>query len=72
MRGFLFLKDKEADIMLKEMSKMFVDMVSKWLETTKDFDTRRIEEQITGVISKYLLRGSNRNPVVKPNIIVID
>ena len=51
---------------------MFVDMVSKWLETTKDFDTRRIEEQIIGVISKYLLRGSNRNPVVKPNIIVID
>lgn len=72
MRGFLFLKDKEADIMLKEMSKMFVDMVTRWLETTKDFDTKRIEEQITSVISKYLLRGSNRNPVVKPNIIVID
>ena len=58
--------------MLKEMSKMFVDMVTRWLETTKDFDIKRIEEQITSVISKYLLRGSNRNPVVKPNIIVID
>lgn len=72
MRGFLFLKDKEADIMLKEMSKMFVDMVTKWVETTKDFDTKKIEEQITITIAKYLLRGSNRNPVVKPNIIVID
>ena len=72
MRGFLFLKDKEADVMLKEMTKMFIDMVEKWLETTKDFDTKKIEEQITGIIAKYLLRGSNRNPVVKPNILVID
>ena len=58
--------------MLKEMTKMFIDMVEKWLETTKDFDTKKIEEQITGIIAKYLLRGSNRNPVVKPNILVID
>ncbi len=72
MRGFLFLKDKEADIMLKEMTNIFITMVEKWLETTKDFDTKKIEEQITTTIAKYLLRGSNRNPVVKPNIIVIE
>ncbi len=72
MRGFLFLKDKEADNMLKDMSKMFMDMVNKWLETTKDFDTKKIEDQIVNTIARYLLRGSNRNPVVKVNILKID
>ena len=72
MRGFLFLKDKEADVMLKEMTKMFMDMVNKWLETTKDFDIKKIQDQITAVISRYLLKSSNRNPVVKPVIISID
>ena len=72
MRGFLFLKDKEADIMLKEMTKMFLDAVNKWLKETKTFDNKKLEDQITATISKYLLRNSNRNPVVKPNVMIID
>ena len=72
MRGFLFLKDKEADIMLKEMTKMFLDAVNKWLKETKTFDNKKLEDQITVTISKYLLRNSNRNPVVKPNVMIID
>lgn len=72
MRGFLFLKDKEADIMLKEMTKMFIDTVNKWLKETKTFENKKIEEQIALTIGKYLLRNSNRNPVVKPNVMVID
>ena len=72
MRGFLFLKDKEADIMLKEMTRMFIDLVEKWLKETKTFDNKKIEDQIAQTISKFLLRNSNRNPVVKPNVMVID
>ncbi len=72
MRGFLFLKDKEADIMLKEMTRMFLDLVNKWLKETKTFDTKKIEDQISITITKFLLRNSNRNPVVKPNVMVID
>lgn len=72
MRGFLFLKDKEADLMLKEMTKMFLDAVNKRLKETTDFNNKKIEDQISNQINKYLLRSSNRNPVVKPNIMVIE
>ncbi len=72
MRGFLFLKDKEADVMLKEITRIFMDLVNKWVKETKTFELKRLEEQITQTIGRYLLRNSNRNPVVKPTIIVLD
>ena len=31
MRGFLFLKDKEADVLIKEITKIFIDGVNNWL-----------------------------------------
>lgn len=72
MRGFLFLKDKDADLILKEVSKMFVEGVSKWLEDTKTFDVLQIEKRLNDLISKYLLKQNNRNPVIKSNVIVVD
>ena len=72
MRGFLFLKDKEADVIQKEMTKMFIDSTEKWAKETTNFDNIKIEEQISSLIAKYLLRINNRNPVVKVYIIVID
>ena len=72
MRGFLFLKDKEADVIQKEMTKMFIDATEKWAKETTNFDNIKIEEQISSLIAKYLLRINNRNPVVKVYIIVID
>lgn len=72
MRGFLFLKDKEADIMLKEMTKIFLDETEKFLIETKDFDPKSTEETINKKISSLLLRGNNRNPVVRSNIVVTE
>jgi len=72
VRGFLFLKDKEADIMVKEITKIFSENVNKWLMETSDFNTKKVEQQIVYLIEKYLLKANNRNPVVRPNILVID
>lgn len=72
MRGFLFLKDKEADILLKEMSNMFVDAVNNWAKETATFATTKIIEEITTDIGRFLLRNSNRKPLVVPNIILVD
>ncbi|MBP5694132.1 MAG: ribonuclease J, partial [Bacilli bacterium] len=44
MRGFLFLKDKEADILLKEMSNMFVEAVNSWAKDTVTFATTQLTE----------------------------
>ena len=72
LRGFLFLKDKEADGILKEMTRTFTENVTKWVMETEDFNTTKIEDSIAQQIGRYLLRMSNRNPVVKPYIVVID
>ncbi|MBP5694806.1 MAG: hypothetical protein J6X03_05170, partial [Bacilli bacterium] len=72
MRGFLFLKDKEADILLKEMSNMFVEAVNSWAKDTVTFATTQLTEDITTDIGRFLLRNSNRKPLVVPNIIVVD
>lgn len=72
MRGFLFLKDKEADLLLKEITKIFIDDVNAWLETTKNFDNKSVENAITYKISKMIQKLNNRNPVIKPNVIVVE
>lgn len=72
MRGFLFLKDKEADAVLKEATKILLDDVSSWALSSKDFNTNTIQNQINGKIARLLLKENNRNPVVRTNIIVIE
>ena len=70
MRGFLFLKDKDADAILKEITRVFVENTNLWLSTTEDFDSKVIEHKINELIKKYLLKQNGRNPVVKANILV--
>lgn len=72
MRGFLFLKDKDADAMLREITKIFMEDASNWIATTKNFDSKGIEGIITQKISKLLIKANNRKPVIKPNIVVVD
>lgn len=72
MRGFLFLKDKEADILLKEITKIFVEEVENWIKTTKNYDAQHVEQLIANKLSRLLLRNNNRNPVIKPNVIIVD
>ena len=72
MRGFLFLKDKDADVILKEVTKLFVEATNKYLLENKPFVVESVQNKINDIISKYLLKQSNRNPVIKSNIIVID
>lgn len=71
MRGFLFLKDKDAEIMLKEIEELFINIVSKWIKDFKDKPIIDLEEKIESAIFKLLLKNNNRNPVVKPNIIIV-
>ena len=72
MRGFLFLKDKEADLMNKEITKIFVDESTIWALETKDFDSSKVESQINKKILNFLLKTYNRNPVIRANIIVTE
>lgn len=71
MRGFLFLKDKDADQMLKEITQIFIESVEDWLRKTTDFDVNNLENNISNILRKMLLKNNNRNPVVKPNIVII-
>ncbi len=72
MRGFLFLKDKEADLLLKEVIKLFNAEVESWLKSTTNFNNKIIETQITQKLSKLMLKNNNRNPVIKVNVMVIE
>lgn len=71
MRGFLFLKDKDADSTIKEITNIFVTSINDWLNSTKDFDNKKVESKIKDTITKYLRRELNREPVIRPNIIVL-
>lgn len=72
MRGFLFLKDKDADNMLQNITKVFIDEVNDWLKKTKTFSVEELEDNIINILRRMLLKNNNRNPVVKPNIVTID
>lgn len=71
MRGFLFLKDKDADLIIKEINQMYVSSIVDWVSNTKDFDNRQIEQKIKDNITKYLRKTLNRQPVIKANVIVL-
>lgn len=72
MRGFLFLKDRDADNMSKEITKQFIQSVNNWIETTKTFDSNELTNKIIYQLEKLLLKNNNRNPVILPNILIID
>lgn len=72
MRGFLFLKDKDADNMLQNITKVFVDEVNDWLRKTTTFSVNELEDNIVNILRRMLLKNNNRNPVVKPNIVIIE
>ena len=72
MRGFLYLKDKEAEMIYKDVSNYFENAVNEWAENTKDFDNEKIEMKIQEAISKNFRRTLDRDPVVRPNVLMID
>ncbi len=72
MRGFLFLKDKDADLVLKEVTRMFVDQVNDYLKGNKKLSLEQLENKINENISKFLFKQNNRNPLIKTNIICVD
>ena len=71
MRGFLFLKDKDADLIIKELTQMYISAINDWLSATKDFDNVQIEVKVRDQLTKYIKKLLNREPVIKPNIIVL-
>lgn len=56
MRGFLFLKDKEADVMLREIQKTFVDEINDRLFKTKTFDSKQVNYEISQKLARFLLK----------------
>lgn len=71
-RGFVYLKDKEAEMIMKEITQIYLREVTNWCYLTKDFDNFLLEENIKEQISRYLKRGINRDPVVQVNVMVLD
>lgn len=72
MRGFLFLKDRDADNMSKEITKFFIQNVNNWINETKNFDSKDLTNKIVYQLEKLLLKNNNRNPVILPNILIIN
>jgi Predicted hydrolase of the metallo-beta-lactamase superfamily len=72
MRGFLFLKDKDADSIIKEITQMYVTMVNDWVSNSKEFENNQIESKVKDAITKYIKKLLNREPVIRPNIIVLE
>ncbi len=72
MRGFLFLKDRDADNMSKDITKYFIQNVDNWINETKTFDSKDLTNKIVYQLEKLLLKNNNRNPVILPNILIID
>ena len=58
--------------MSKEITKQFIQSVNNWIETTKTFDSNELTNKIIYQLEKLLLKNNNRNPVILPNILIID
>lgn len=71
MRGFLYLKDKEAESMIRDMSQYFVESVNNWLISSSNVDIFTLQKNIKDDISKTIKKQLNREPVVKVNIIAL-
>jgi len=69
MRGFVFLKD--ADTILKEVTKIFLSVVSEHLQRGT-YRLKEIESASCEAILRYIRRANGKNPMVLPLIIEID
>ncbi len=71
MRGFLFLKDKEADTMLKEVTQIYVDAIEARIQYTDGQDVNEFEKGIDQTIARYLQK-QNRNPVIRSRVVIVE
>ncbi len=69
MRGFVFLKD--ADTILKEVTKIFLSAVSDGLNKA-NYRISDIQNSASEAIIRYVRRANGKNPMVLPLIIEID
>jgi ribonuclease J len=69
MRGFVFLKD--ADSILKEVTKIFLMAVTDGLKR-QNYRLLDIQNSASEAIIRYIRRANGKNPMVLPLIIEID
>ncbi len=69
MRGFVFLKD--ADTILKEVTKIFLSAVNDGLNKA-NYRISEIQNTASEAIIRYVRRANGKNPMVLPLIIEID
>ena len=69
MRGFVFLKD--ADSILKEVTKIFLTAVTDGLKRP-NYRLLDIQNSASEAIIRYIRRANGKNPMVLPLIIEID
>jgi ribonuclease J len=69
MRGFVFLKD--ADTILKEVTKIFLSAVNDGLNKA-NYRISDIQNTASEAIIRYIRRANGKNPMVLPLIIEID
>ncbi|MFA5223491.1 MAG: ribonuclease J, partial [Bacilli bacterium] len=69
MRGFVFLKD--ADSILKEVTKIFLTAVTDGLKR-QNYRLLDIQNSASEAIIRYIRRANGKNPMVLPLIIEID
>ena len=69
MRGYLYLKESEG--ILKSIENLFVDIVNKHL-SSDNFDTTQCEDEIIETVSRFTRKSTLRNPVIEPEILIIE
>lgn len=69
MRGYLYLKESEG--ILKSIENLFVDIVNKHL-SSDNFDTTQCKDEIIETVSRFTRKSTLRNPVIEPEILIIE
>lgn len=70
MRGYLYLKESES--VLKSIENLFVDIVNKHLASNDDFNVIECKKEISDIVSRFARKTTLRNPVIEPEILIIE
>lgn len=70
MRGYLYLKESEQ--ILKKIQQLFIEIVTKHLNTGVDFEEHLCVKEVKNECTKYTKRKTLRSPLIEPTILIVD
>ncbi|MBU0997850.1 MAG: ribonuclease J [Firmicutes bacterium] len=68
-KGFIFMKDNE--LMMKDLMELALDVTDRYLLPSKKLNINGMKNDLIKTFAKYILKKTNRQPMIMPVIMVL-